>query len=461
MINPRRSPSGESTTPPRATRDRASRTFSTRWKTVIGAAVAATVLLGAAGCSASSNTNPAASASAGPVALRLSTWGNDTRLGLTQQAVDAFTKANPNITVTIENSEFGPYWDKLATNTAAKDAPDVIQMDESYIAAYGSRGALLDLKKVKSTLNLSGMNATVLDTGKVGGALVGAPVGVANYAIGVNPQILKDAGLKMPDDKTWTWDDLAKLAADVTKKLGSKGVIGMDQFGTNPVELAFWARQRGEDTFPTKGQKAISAATISSYFGYAAKLRSTGAIPAASVQVENVTGAQDANPFSKNKAAFHPLYNTQISSFGASSGSELQLLRLPAQKTGKSAKLVNKASMYWSISSGTKNSKAAAMLVNFFLNDPAANKILGTDRGIPANPAIQKKIASQLTAQGTVALAYAQSVAPDLVSPPQVTPANASGYSPAFENVSTQVMFGQTNVADGAKAVLALIKSMK
>lgn len=454
----RRSSSDEQTLSSQGSTQRKTHTLAKPWKAAIGATVAATVLLAAAGC-APSTSEPAASE--GPVALRFSTWGNDTRLADTQKAVDAFTKANPNITVTIENSEFGSYWDKLATSTAANDAPDVIQMDESYIAAYGSRDALLDLNKVNKTLDLSGMNATVLDTGKVGDALVGAPVGVANYAIGVNPKILADAGVKMPDDTTWTWDDLANIAAEVTAKLGDQGIVGLDQFGTNPTELSFWARQKGEEIWAGKDQKEVSAATLTSYFDYAAKLRSMGATPAASVQVENVTSAQDANPFATNKSAFHPLYNTQISSFAATSGEPLALLRLPAQKKGQSANLINRASMYWSISARTKHSEAAAKLVDFLLNDPVANDILAIGRGIPANPKVQDSISAKLDPQSIVALKYAQSVAPDLVSPPQVTPANASGFTPEFTNAATAVMFEQTSTADGADKVLSLIKSMK
>jgi multiple sugar transport system substrate-binding protein len=60
-------------------------------------------------------------------------------------------------------------------------------VDESYIAAYGARDALLDLGKLQGNLDLSAMDAKVLDTGKVGGTLVGAPIGVANYSVAVNP----------------------------------------------------------------------------------------------------------------------------------------------------------------------------------------------------------------------------------------------------------------------------------
>ena len=59
----------------------------------------------------------------GSVTLRVSTWGNDSRIRLTQEAADAFMAANPDIKVTIENSEWGSYWEKLATTTAANDAP--------------------------------------------------------------------------------------------------------------------------------------------------------------------------------------------------------------------------------------------------------------------------------------------------------------------------------------------------
>ena len=49
----------------------------------------------------------------GQVTLRVSTWGNDSRLKLTQQAVDAFTAANPDTKVSIENNDWTAYWDKL------------------------------------------------------------------------------------------------------------------------------------------------------------------------------------------------------------------------------------------------------------------------------------------------------------------------------------------------------------
>jgi multiple sugar transport system substrate-binding protein len=391
----------------------------------------------------------------------MSTWGNDSRLKLTQQAVDAFKTANPDIAVTVENSEWSSYWDKLATTTAANDAPDVIQMDESYIAAYGTRGALLDLDTVKDNLDLSAMDAKVLDTGKVDGTFVGAPVGTANFSVAVNPTVLQEAGVAMPDDKTWTWNDLAELSAEVTTELGSTGVYGLDGFGTSTAELGAWARQRGEEVWPTDGQTALSEATVTSYFDYANKLIEMKAAPKASLQVENSTAALDASLFATNKAAFHLLFHTQISAFATASGNELHLLRLPAQVSGESPKMVNKASMYWSISARSEQVEAAAKLVDFLMTDPAATKILTTERGIPAIPAVQDDIAPELDPQSKIALDFSQAIAPELVAPPQVTPANASGFSTEFGTAGTEVLFGRLSPTDAATKVLDTIDSMK
>src|SRR5688500_10263310 len=120
-------------------------------------------LLAAAGC-APGQSQVSESDSGEAATLRVSTWGNDSRVRLTQEAVDAFTAANPDIKVTIENTDWGGYWDKLATMTAGNNSPDVIQMDESYIAAYGARDALLDLGTVKGNLDLSALDPKVLDT---------------------------------------------------------------------------------------------------------------------------------------------------------------------------------------------------------------------------------------------------------------------------------------------------------
>ena len=108
----------------------------------ISAAASALVLTGCG-----TGSNPAAEET-GPVTIRFTWWGGDARQKATQKVIDAFHAENPNITVVGEYGDWNGYWDKLATQVAANDAPDIIQMDEKYVREYGDRGALLDLKKL-------------------------------------------------------------------------------------------------------------------------------------------------------------------------------------------------------------------------------------------------------------------------------------------------------------------------
>src|SRR5690349_19390257 len=104
-----------------------------------------------AGCSGSGGGSTELSNE--PVTLRFTWWGSDARHQRTQQVITLFQKKYPNITVKGEFKDWNGYWDSLATTTAAQEAPDVIQMDELYLASYAQRGALLDLNRVRDHLD--------------------------------------------------------------------------------------------------------------------------------------------------------------------------------------------------------------------------------------------------------------------------------------------------------------------
>jgi len=392
--------------------------------------------------------------------LRVSTWGNDSRLDLTLRAVEEFNKVHPDIRVSVENSEWTSYWDKLATGTAANDSPDVIQMDEAYIAAYGTRGALLDLATVSAQLDLSEMDPNMRDTGLVDGTFVGAPIGTGNFSVAVNPTVLEQAGVEMPDDTTWTWDEFAELSAQISENLADEAVYGFDGFGVGTAEIGVWARQRDQEVFPRDDETGVDEATVADFFEYADGLIASGATPPASVQSENTTAALDSSLFATNRAAFHLLFHTQISAFAAASGNEMRLLRLPAATTGESARMVNKASMYWSISARSPQRENAALFVDFMLTDPAATTILTTERGVPAVRSVQEVILPVLDPQAKIALEFTQAITPELVDPPQVTPADASSWATDFSTIATEQIFGRSSPEEAAEQTTGTVERM-
>src|SRR5699024_10074463 len=100
-------------------------------------AIGAVLAGGLTGCGADSGS------AAGE--LRFTWWGNDVRNRLTDEAIQAYLASHEGVTITPEPGEWSSYWEKLGTQVAAGDEPDIIQMDEKYIREYGDRGALLDL----------------------------------------------------------------------------------------------------------------------------------------------------------------------------------------------------------------------------------------------------------------------------------------------------------------------------
>ena len=226
----------------------------------------------------------------------------------------------------------------------------------------------------------------------------------------------------MPNDETWTWDQLAQVAAQVTEEARVPGRVRIRR-------IRHWRRGTGRgpgNTVRKSGPPrvlAVSQATITSFFDYANKLVAMKA----GRQQENVTAVLDQSLFATNKAAFHLLFHTQISAFGTASGTEMKLLRLPAQATGESP---------WSTRHPctgrchhAQPGRGQCQTDRLLLTDPAATKVLTTERhsGDP-----QQGGAPLLDPQAKVALDFTQSISPELVPPPQVTPPNASGFSAEF-----------------------------
>jgi multiple sugar transport system substrate-binding protein len=345
--------------------------------------------------------------------------------------------------------------------TAGKTTPDLLQMDEKYIDSYGSKGVLASLED-QSDLDLSAFPDEVLDTGRLAdGTLVGVPCGTNLYAVGVNPDVLEKAGVDMPDDTTWTWEELASISQEVSDwaKGAGEDVTGADGSLVGVDVLAAWARQSGEQTFPREDEKALTKDTIVASLEFTLSLIDSGAAPAADAQIEDSTVGLEQGIFATNRSAFHFVPSSQIVTFQEASGSPMKLLRLPARKAGD-AQMVNKSSMYWSIAKESANLAGTAKLASFLLNDPEVAKILKIERGVPGTEELQETVRPLLTEGELVSLDFVQAMQAEVVTPPQVTPAGAVGFGEEYDRITQDVRFKKTSTSDAADEVLTLLKDM-
>jgi multiple sugar transport system substrate-binding protein len=426
-----------------------------------GGLAAAATTMGLAGCAPGSqgDSGSQGGGEGGAAELALAWWGNPTRNKNTEDMIAAYTQANPNVKISGQPGEFNSYWDKLATQTAGGQAPDIIQMSLNYIAEYGTRGALLDLKDV----DVSKFAEGTVDSGKISDKLVGVNAGINSAIIFANPAVFEKAKMQLPDDKTWTWDQMAEVAAEVASKagvpFGVASLMGLSHDGFN-----LFLRQNGKELFTPDGL-GFEAADAQAWYDLMVKFQKAKATGTPEQISEESAKPLDQSAIVVGDAAMQYYNSNQLEAVSAAgkeaTGGELMaMLRFPSL-TGNAndRKDWYRASMLWSASAKTKNPEAAIAWINWFANDPAAAGIDKAERGIPPNTEILSEVTPKLSEAQQVVAKFITDIKPEVANTP-IAPLPGGGSLPEvlFRN-GIDVLFGRASSADSAQKFVDEVKS--
>lgn len=415
------------------------------------AAAATAVLLG--GC-AVNNGGPAGQdvGSYDPdeeVTITFAWWGSEARAQITQGAIDAFEEEYPNITVETQTSDFGSYWDMLATQVAAGDAPDLITMGGSYPSEYASRGALLDLGTVSDYIDTSKLAEGSLDTGKHDGVQYTVPAGINALATFLNPAVFEGAGVELPDTETWTWDDYATAATQISQN-SPDGTYGAVPFA-NTSGLDVWIRQHGEASYSEDGESvAASEDTIAGWFQLWLDAQRSGATPGASIFVEDSTAVQEQSLFGTQRAAM--MFGWSNYKFDTIS-EDIVVANLPGESTEPGNRIG--ASMEYGISSASEHPEAAALLLDFLVNNTATVDAIGNDRGMPANEDLRAHLRENLTPAQQKEVDLLDLVTASGSGAKTPAPQGASSTSDILTRLMQDVLFERTTPEDAAAVYIS------
>jgi multiple sugar transport system substrate-binding protein len=423
-----------------------------------GGLAAAATTMGLAGCAPGTQGGGAeggAGGEGGAVNLALAWWGNPTRNKNTDAMIAAYQQANPNVKISGQPGEFSSYWDKLATQTAGGTAPDIIQMDMNYISEYGTRNALLDLKDVDTSKFVEG----TVDSGKINDTLVGVNAGINSALFFANPTIFEKAKMELPDDTTWTWDQLIEVGAEVASKAGVPfgvgSLIGSDAlFGT-------FVRQQGKELFTPDGL-GFEAAEAQAWYDFLVKGVKAKAFGTPEQITEEVAKPLDQSALVTGKAAIQYWNSNQLEAVSNAAGGDylMEMLRGPSM-TGKATdrKTWYKASMLWSASAKTQNPEAAVAWINWFANDQAAANIDKAERGIPPNSEILAAVTPSLSEAQKVVAKYINDIKPEVANTPIAPPPGGGTISEVLTRHGTDAIYGKASTADAAQKFVDELKS--
>jgi multiple sugar transport system substrate-binding protein len=392
----------------------------------------------------------------GTVELRFSWWGADDRHSTTQQVIDLFEAENPGITIVPEYTDWAGYWDRLATSTAANDAPDIITQEERYLREYGDRGALLDLNEVD--LDLSGIDPLVAESGDLDGQTFGVATGVNAYAILADPQAFEDAGVEMPDDETWTWDDYIEISAQISEATDGE-VVGTQSMSYNETGFQIFARQRGENLYAEDGSLGFSQETLEEWFSVTEQLVENGGQPGAAESVEIEAGGPDQSVLSTNQGAMAHFWTNQLGGISASSGRDIELLRYPGESTEDRTGMFFKPAMFYSISAGTEHPEEAALFVDFLLNSEEAAELILADRGLPANVDVRSHIIDSLPEADARSAVFLSEIEGTIVDGNPPPPIGAGQVVDITKRVTEDLTFGDLTPAEAAEQFMSEVEA--
>lgn len=403
------------------------------------AAVAAPLL---AGCSTDNS-----GADEGPVALSFAWWGSASRHEMTEEAIAAFTAKHPDITVEGLPSEFGGYFDRLATQTAAKDAPDVMTFGGAYVAEYAGRESLLDLSTVSEELPLhEWMDEGAINNGQVGDTLYAATTGVNAQAVILNPAVFEDADVDLPDGESWTWEEFAQIARQISENT-EDGVFGSSAgFDHNTIDL--WTRQNGESLYTVDGELGLTRETLTALFEFHRSMIEDGSAPPAAVISELDGVPTEQTLIATNRAGMQVTWSSSVAALSGAAGQALELVPVPGEA---SPGTWLQSSMYFSISADSEHPKEAATLINFLLTDPEAGLITKTDRGVPANAAIREVISGELTEAAQVEVDYIARLGERALEPLTIGPTGSTTVADISKRMFTEVSFDRMTPAEAAE----------
>jgi multiple sugar transport system substrate-binding protein len=168
-----------------------------------------------------------------PASIRFAFWGDPAEQEAYQRVIDGFSAANPAIEVTADYTPGqGDYYQKIATDYAGGDPPDVFLINYRNFGQYAATGGL---EPIEPYMNESDefepedFYDVPMDAFRYrGGEVVCMPQNISNLVVYYNTDMFEANDVPLPADG-WSWDEFIAAATALTRDTDGDGTT--DQFG--------------------------------------------------------------------------------------------------------------------------------------------------------------------------------------------------------------------------------------
>jgi len=328
-----------------------------------------------------------------PCVISFRWWGGDDRQQRTLDAIALFEEQNPHIRVNPLPVSFAGYYEQLAIEFVAGTGPDVFQIDAARPTEFGRQGLLLPLDGMVDTTYLP---AAQVEEASVNGVLYAAPHTGNAQSLLINADLFAEAGVPLPDDDTWTWDDFVRIGGELRDNLPA-GQYALELIPANMVR-AWLAQQYQGGLFGADGDIAAPPELVAEFFDFTNQLVQEGITPAPAVTQQYLLAGLSESLVGTNRAAMIFWPSNAIGQLVAASEADIRLVRLPGESSETYVGTNVDVGLYYAASANTHYPEAAGRFINFLVNSPEAGLYFGVERGIPLNSQVAAALAPTVDA---------------------------------------------------------------
>ena len=380
--------------------------------------------------------------------IRATWWGGDSENQAIIDALDGFTEAT-GVEVGREMQAWDGYWDRLATQTAGGNAPDLIMQAGSQIPDYAGRGTLVNLNDVGG-LEVDAIDEGLRQFGAVGDELYGVVAAANAMGLVVNDDLLAEADVSLPAGE-YSWEQLAEVANGAHEALGDN-VWGLQDGGGDLILFILNVRDDGRQFYSDEGALNASPEDLTAWLQYWEDLRQSGGAPPADVTAEGQGQLPNA-PLAQGRAAMGFGWTQDYVAYNRLMEDTLSIV-LPPHVSENPSLWMNAASL-WSVSATSDDPETAAEVINHFVNDESAIEALGVSLGMPPSQAARDQLSGTLSDEEQAAMDYMDEVAETSTPLNRLWPAGFAELRTLLSELNEAVAFGSMEIPEAVDQFFA------
>ncbi|WP_320127420.1 ABC transporter substrate-binding protein [uncultured Sphaerochaeta sp.] len=327
------------------------------------------------------------------VTLRFSWWGGDSRHEAYIAAVQRYMEMNPNVKIIVEYSGWDGYREKLYTQLAGGNAPQIFQNHYSWLleqSEWAGKEVVKDLSQYKDYLDFSIYPESLLKDNVIfNNKILALPSSINADAIVANKALLDSIGFDY--DKPMTFDDFFKYS----KKLKEISPDSYFENGMAAVDihmywfLAYLVQKTGKP-FETDYTLNYTEDEVTEAFAFIKRYFDEGVVePLGTLELYTGNYAQNPKWVNGKSAILYGMLSTIENYVNALGDNQKNatVIPLPVMTGAKDPFFQTKVGQVFSIAATATDQEAieAAKFLNWFNTDKEAGTLLKLSRGIPVS----------------------------------------------------------------------------